>query len=274
MEGVMNSEQNFVTYSLENDVALIGLNRTDKHNALSRALQAQLKAAAIRAGEEARVAVLFSHGKNFCAGLDLREASTWMTNQMERFRHRMVRNSRPFEDIARAPIPFVAAISGACIGGGLELASACHLRVAEESAFFALPEGQRGIYIGGGGSVRIARLLGVGRMTDLMLTGRVLTASEGERFGIVQYLVSAGQALERSKSLADRIAENAPMTNWAVISGLPRIQDVGHEDGLFVEGLLAGVASTPESGERLRAFLEKRAKPLGQPGTSGDGRAA
>jgi len=267
-------EENFVTYDRDGDVALIGLNRPEKHNALSRALQAQLKAAAIRAGEEARVAVVYSHGENFCAGLDLREASTWMTNQIERFRHRMLRNGRPFEDIARAPIPFIAAINGACIGGGLELASSCHLRVADETAFFALPEGQRGIYIGGGGSVRIARLLGVGRMTDLMLTGRVLTCAEGERFGIVQYAVPKGNHFERAKSLAKRVAENAPMTNWAIIAGLPRIQDFGHEDGLFVEGLLSGVVSTPESGERLKAFLEKRAKPLAKPGTSGDGQTA
>jgi enoyl-CoA hydratase/carnithine racemase len=266
--------EELITYNMDGDVALIGLNRPEKHNALSRELSAQLKAAAIRAGEEARVAVVYSHGENFCAGLDLREASTWMTNQIERFRHRMLRNSRPFEDIARAPIPFIAAINGACIGGGLELASACHLRVADESAFFALPEGQRGIYIGGGGSVRIARLLGVGRMTDLMLTGRVLTSAEGERFGIVQYAVPKGKHLERAKSLAARVAENAPMTNWAIIAGLPRIQDFGHEDGLFVEGLLSGVVSTPESGERLKAFLEKRAKPLGKPGTSGDGQLA
>ncbi len=138
--------------------------------------------------------------------------------------------------------------------------------MADETAFFALPEGQRGIYIGGGGSVRIARLLGVGRMTDLMLTGRVLTSAEGERFGIVQYAVPKGKHLERAKSLAARVAENAPMTNWAIIAGLPRIQDFGHEDGLFVEGLLSGMVSTPESGERLKAFLEKRAKPARQAG--------
>ena len=135
-----------------------------------------------------------------------------MTNPIERFRHRMLRNGRPFEDIARSPVPFIAAISGACIGGGLELASACHLRVADETAFFALPEGQRGIYIGGGGSVRIARLLGVGRMTDLMLTGRVLTVAEAERFGVVQYAVPKGNHFERAMSLAKRVAENAPLT--------------------------------------------------------------
>ena len=264
-----------VTYALDGDIAMIGLNRPDKHNALSRELQAQLKAAAVRAGDEARVAVIYSHGKNFCAGLDLREASTtWMSNPIERWRHRMVRSGRPFEDIARAPIPFIAAISGACVGGGLELASSCHLRVADETAFFALPEGQRGIYIGGGGSVRIARLLGVGRMTDLMLTGRVLTAAEGERFGIVQYAVPAGQHLERAKSIAARVGENAPMTNWAIIAGLPRIQDASHEDGLFWEGLLTNVVHSPDSAERLKAFLEKRAKPLAEPGMSGDGHTA
>ena len=130
-----------VSYALDGEIALIGLNRPEKHNALSRELSAQLKAAAIRAGEEARVAIVYSSGKNFCAGLDLREASGWMTNPIERFRHRMLRNGRPFEDIARSPIPFVAAISGACVGGGLELASSCHLRVADETAFLRCLKG-------------------------------------------------------------------------------------------------------------------------------------
>jgi enoyl-CoA hydratase/carnithine racemase len=263
--------ESLVTYAMENDIALIGLNRLAKRNALSTELLSQLKEAAFRAAEEARVAVLFSHGEFFCAGLDLQEAATWMTDPIKRHRHRMVRRARPFEELARSEIPIIAAISGACVGGGFEMAAACHLRVVDETAFFALPEGQRGIYIGGGGSVRIARLLGIGRMMDLMLTGRVLNATEAEKFNIAQYVVPAGQHLERAKSLAARVAENAPMTNWAVVNGLPRIQDFSHEDGLFVEGMLSNMVASPESDRRLAAFLEKRAKPLAKPGTSGDG---
>jgi enoyl-CoA hydratase/carnithine racemase len=263
------SEQ-VITYELDGTIALIGLDRGAKRNALSRALQQQLREAALRAGEEARVAVVYSHSEHFCAGLDLAEAAKWMNDREAQFRNR-TRSGKPFEEIARSPIPFVAAISGACIGGGLELASSCHIRIADETTFFALPEGQRGIYIGGGGSVRVARLLGIARMTDLMLTGRVLTAAEGERFNLVQYLVPKGQHLERAKSLARRIAENAPRTNWAVVNALPRIQNFSHEDGLFVEGLVVSAVASAESTQRLNDFVEKRAKPIARPGTSGDG---
>ena len=164
----------------------------------------------------------------FPPGLDLAEALTWMdpnNAEAKAKRNRRGRWHRPFDLIARGPIPWVAALKGACIGGGLELASACHIRVADESTFFALPEGQRGIFVGGGGSVRISRLLGYARMADLMLTGRVLTAQEGERNNLCQYVVPKGEALERAKSLAARIAENADQSNWAITNCLPRILD-------------------------------------------------
>ena len=139
-----------------------------------------LREAVFRAGEEARAGVIHAIGDNFSAGLDLAEALTWMdpnNAEAKAKRNRRGRWHRPFDLIARGTIPWIAALKGACIGGGLELASACHIRVADESTFFALPEGQRGIFVGGGGSVRISRLLGYARMADLMLTGRVLTAA-------------------------------------------------------------------------------------------------
>jgi enoyl-CoA hydratase/carnithine racemase len=111
-------------------------------------------------------------------------------------------------------------------------------------------------------------------MTDLMLTGRVLTAEEGERYNLVQYLVAKGEALERAKSLAARIGENAQLANWAIVNCLPRIPDLSYDDGLFVERLVTGAVASPESTERLKAFAEKRAKRLSTPGTSGDGRSA
>jgi enoyl-CoA hydratase/carnithine racemase len=152
------------------------------------------------------------------------------------------------------------ALHGAVVGGGLELAAAAHIRVADDSAYFGMPEGQRGIFVGGGGSVRIPRLMGVARMTDLMLTGRVYDAAEGLAAGLVQYVVPAGQALERALALAARIATNAPMSNYAVMHALPRIADQSQDQGLFTESLMAAVAeSTPEAQDRLRAFLDGRA---------------
>jgi enoyl-CoA hydratase/carnithine racemase len=151
-------------------------------------------------------------------------------------------------------------LHGAVVGGGLELASAAHLRVAEDSAFYGLPEGTRGIFVGGGGSVRISRLLGVSRMTDMMLTGRVFDADEGQAFGVSNYRVPDGQGLAKALALAHRIAGNAPLSNYAITQALPRIADLSASDGLFVESLMASIAQGDEAAkERVRAFLEKRA---------------
>jgi len=258
-----------ITYEIEGEVALIGLDRAEKRNAISDEVLRQLREAVFHAGEEAKAGVIFGHGNNFSAGLDLAEASEWMKPGAPR--RRRGRWHRPFDMIARGTIPFVAAVHGACIGGGLELAAAAQVRVADETSFFALPEGQRGIFVGGGGAVRIQRLMGYARMADLMLTGRVLTASEGERANLCQYLVPTGQALERAKALAARIAGNAPLTNWAVCNGLPRLGDMSHDDGLFVEGLIGASVASQEGYERVRAFVDKKAARLAAPGTSGDG---
>lgn len=268
------SEQ-LVTYKLDGDVALIGLDRPAKRNALSNELQRQLEEAAKRAEKEAKAGVIYSHGEHFCAGLDLKEAVNWMVDHMGHLDMRIgtAQVARPFDYLSRGRIPYVAAINGACIGGGLEVASSCHIRVADQTAFFALPEGQRGIYIGGGGSVRIARLLGVSRMTDIMLTGRVLSADEGERFGLVQYLVPQGEQFEKAVALAKRIAQNAPLTNWAIVHGLPRIQDYSYDDGLFVEGLFSHIAASPETSERIKDFVEGRAERLARPGAASEGQA-
>jgi enoyl-CoA hydratase/carnithine racemase len=165
-----------------------------------------------------------------------------------------------FDAIQFGRVPVVAALHGAVVGGGLELASSCHIRVADRTAYYGLPEGQRGIFVGGGGSARIPRLMGVARMTDLMMTGRVYDAEEGLAVGLSQYVVEEGQAAAKAVALADRIAQNAPMSNFAVMHALPRIADQSQSEGLFTESLMAAVAeSTPEAQSRLRAFLEGRA---------------
>src|SRR3954462_3678276 len=216
--------EKLVTHELQGEVAIVGLNRANKRNAINDALLKDIREACFSGTEEAKAGVIYGHGDNFSAGLDLAEAASWM--KPGEARYRKGRWHRPFALMARGPIPWVAALKGACIGGGLELASACQVRVADESTFFALPEGQRGIFVGGGGSVRISRLMGYARMADLMLTGRVLTAQEGERANLAQYVVPKGESLERAKSLALRIAKNAPMTNFFICNGLPRITDM------------------------------------------------
>lgn len=254
-----------VTYSLEGEIALVGLNRSQKRNAIDDPLLTELLEAAERAEAEARAVVVFGHGEHFSAGLDL--GYYVKQDQLGAFRSSR-RWHHVFSRIQMAPIPWIAALHGAVIGGGLELAAAAHIRVADQTAFFALPEGQRGIFVGGGGSVRIARLMGAARMADMMLTGRVASVEEAERWGVLQYVVDAGEALSKARELAQRTTENSELSNLAVTQALPRIQEMSLEDGLFVEALVATFTSTSqEANERLNAFLAKRTKKLEKPKT-------
>ena len=235
----------------------VRLNRPAKRNALSDPLIQQLHTAFVNLPDGVRAAVISGDGAHFCSGLDLSEL-------VERDIGSGVLHSRmwhaAFDAIQFGQVPVVAALHGAVVGGGLELASACHIRVADTTTYYGLPEGQRGIFVGGGGSARIPRLIGVARMTDLMMTGRVLDADEGLAVGLAQYLVAEGESLAKALALAARIASNAPMSNFAVMHALPRIADQSQSEGLFTESLMAAVAeSTPEAQSRLRAFLEGRA---------------
>jgi enoyl-CoA hydratase/carnithine racemase len=238
-------------------VAHFRMNRPAKRNAINDALIAAIHTAFINLPESTRVAVVSGEGEHFCAGLDLSEVT-------ERSVAEGVVHSRmwhaAFDQVQFGRVPVISVLHGAVVGGGLELASSTHIRVAEASAFYGLPEGQRGLFVGGGGSARIPRLIGVSRMTDMMMTGRVLDAAEGQRLGISQYLVDAGEGLAKAFELARRIAENAPLSNFAVMHALPRIADLSQSDGLFVEALMAAIAQGDEAAkQRVRAFLDGRA---------------
>lgn len=238
-------------------VAVVRLTRGAKRNALSDGLILALRNVFETLPAEARAAVIDGEGEHFCAGLDLSELQ-------ERDAGQGLMHSRMWhaalDRVQQGPVPVIAALHGAVVGGGLELASACHIRVADESTFYALPEGSRGIFVGGGGSVRIPKLIGTARMTDMMLTGRVYNAQDGERAGFAQYLVPAGQAFAKALELAQRVAENAPLTNYALMHALPRIAEQPADQGFFTEALMAAIAqSAPEAKERVRAFLEGKA---------------
>lgn len=254
----MNQSELTPLYQLEmiGAIARITICRAKKRNALSDELVNALRTCFETLPANARVAVLHGEGDHFCAGLDLsevRENSTTEAVQHSRMWH------AAFERVQFGHVPVIAVLHGAVIGGGLELASAAHIRVAEASAFYALPEGQRGLFVGGGGSVRISRLIGVSRMTDLMLTGRVLNAEEGHAAGVTQYLVANGEGMTKAMALAEKIAANAPMTNYGVMHVLPRIADQSIQDGMVTESLMAAVAaSDPETRGRLAAFLDMK----------------
>jgi enoyl-CoA hydratase/carnithine racemase len=240
----------------------VRLNRPAKRNSVSDALLAQLHTVWLNLPKSVGAAVISGEGQHFCAGLDLSEIS-------ERSVFEAVHHSRAwhacFEAIQYGPVPVIAMLHGAVVGGGLELAAAAHLRVAEDSSFYGLPEGSRGIFVGGGGSVRISRLIGVARMTDMMLTGRVFDADEGQAIGISNYRVADGAGLDKALTLALRVAANAPLSNYAITQALPRIADLSASDGLFLEAMIASIAQGDEAAKlRVRAFLEGRAAKVGK----------
>ena len=237
-------------------IGILQLNRPAKRNALSDAMVEELDACVGAVPQAVKALVLHGAGKHFCAGLDLAELSDRSAAQgmlHSRGWHRV------FERIQFGRIPVVAVLHGAVVGGGLELAGTAHLRVAEADTFYALPEGQRGIFVGGGASVRVSRLIGAARMADMMFTGRVYSAEEGQAVGLSTYLVPAGKGLAKGIELAGRIAGNAPATNFALMHALPRIAELGQDAGLLMESLMAGIAqSEPEAKRRMKDFLEKR----------------
>ena len=241
----------------ESQIAIVTLTRPAKRNALNDGLILAIRDAFQNLPASVKAAVIDGEGEHFCAGLDLSELS-------ERDAAEGVFHSRMWhaalECVEKGTVPVIAALHGAVVGGGLELASACHIRVADETTFYALPEGTRGIFVGGGGAVRVPKLIGAARMTDMMLTGRVYNAADGERVGLAQYLVPTGTALDKAIELATRIASNARMTNFALMHALPRIAEQPADHGLFTEALMASIAqSAPEAKERVRAFLEGKA---------------
>jgi len=238
-------------------VALLFLARAHKRNALDDATVFGLEAFFSSLPEGIKAVVLAADGEHFCAGLDLGELAQLNVGQgvaHSRSWH------RAFERMEFGQVPVVAVLRGAVVGGGLEMAAACHIRVAEGSAYYALPEGSRGIFVGGGGSVRLPRLIGTAQMMDIMLTGRSYDAAEGQAIGISHYLVTPGEGLGKGIELAERIAANAPMTNFAVTHVLPRIAQSDPASGYVTEALIAAIAQgEDEAKARMQAFLNKRA---------------
>jgi (methylthio)acryloyl-CoA hydratase len=237
-------------------VLAIGLNRPAKRNALNDGIILALGDCFASLPDNIGAVVIHGIGDHFSSGLDLSELTE--QDATDGLLHSQMWH-RVFDRIQYSRVPVIAALKGAVIGGGLELACAAHIRVAEPSAYFALPEGQRGIFVGGGGSVRLPRLIGVARMMDMMLTGRVYSASEGESYGFAQYLTEAGGALPKAMELAVKVAGNAPLTNFAVLQALPLIAEANPQTGLLMESLMATVAqSDKEAKQRIRAFLDRK----------------
>ena len=241
---------------IEGGVAVLTMNRPAKRNAMSESLLSAIDEFFRAPPEDVRCVVLTGSGGHYCAGLDLSE-------HKQRDAEGVMRHSRlwheVFDRMQFGGLPIVSAMEGAVIGGGLELAVATHVRVADPSVVFQLPEGRRGIFVGGGATVRVGRILGADRMTEMMLTGRKYNAEDGARLGLCHYTVDAGGALAKAKELAASIAQNATLSNYIMIQALARIEDMSKADGFFTESLAAALTQTsPDAEEGLAAFLEKR----------------
>jgi enoyl-CoA hydratase/carnithine racemase len=253
------SEPALLDISVEGRVAHLTMQRPEKRNALNDSLVSAFEAFFARPPKQVRAIIVAGSGGHFSAGLDLSEH---VARPAIDVMHHSRNWHRVMDLIQMSGLPVISVLEGAVMGGGLELAAATHVRVAEPSAVFQLPEGRRGIFVGGGGSVRIARIIGSGRMVEMMLTGRRYTAEEGLALGLAHYVTEPGGGMARARELAATIAENAQFSNYLMTQALTRIEDMAKADGLFAESLAAALSQTgPDAEEGLRAFLEKR-KPV------------
>ena len=247
------------TLAVDSDgIATLSLNRPDKRNALNAATVDELIdifTLVPRAG--IRAVVLRAEGTHFCAGLDLVEHHT-EDRRPEEFMHVCLRWHEAFNKMEYGGVPVIAALKGAVVGGGLELASSAHIRVADRTTYFALPEGQRGLFTGGGATIRVADLVGKARMIDMMLTGRVYQGDEAIAVGLAQYLVDDSEA--RAYEIARAAATNPPLSNFAICSAISHMQNMSALDAAYAESVVAGIVNTqPASRARLAAFADKSA---------------
>ena len=246
-------------------LGIVKLNRPAKRNAINDQLIAELGAYFGQIPAGVRCVVLHGEGEHFCAGLDLiermaaRAKTTEQADSLAGIRHSRGWH-RVFDLIEFCEVPVISVLKGGVIGGGLELAAATHVRVSEPSTFYQLPEGQRGIFVGGGASVRVPQIIGKTRMMEMMLTGRKYSAEDGERLALAHYLVGEGEGLARAMELAQQIASNSPVSNFAITNGVSHISAMAPQQGLFAESLIATLSASAvesNSAERIRRFFDK-----------------
>ena len=262
MNDVVNPDtyQNLSITEREHGLYIVTLNRPSKRNALDVATIEEL----IRFFSGARMAgvkavVLTGAGDHFCAGLDLVEH--WKADRSpDDFMHVCLRWHEAFNKMEYGGVPIIAALKGAVVGGGLELAAAAHVRVIDPDTYFALPEGQRGIFTGGGATIRVSDMIGKYRMIDMILTGRVYQGQEAVDLGLAQYITEAGAGMAKALQLAEQVAQNLPLTNFAICSAISHLNNMSGMDAAYAEAVVGGVVNTqPAARARLEAFANKTA---------------
>jgi (methylthio)acryloyl-CoA hydratase len=256
----------YITVEQHDAVTTVTLNREDRRNAVNEAMLAEIESVFRNPPDGTGCFILAAKGAHFCAGLDLKEHYEKDRTPIQFMK--MCQNwHKTFDLIQFGGIPVIGCLQGAVVGGGLELAAATHVRIADPTTFFALPEGQRGIFTGGGATVRVARIITPARMVDMMLSARTYDAAKGLDLGLAHEISVPGGALKRAQEMARQIASHPPTTNFAIVTGIARINDMSTTDGLFAEGLLAAAVQTnPDIRQRLEAFFNKSSKRL-EPGT-------
>lgn len=253
------SDLNFVRVEWDGDLAVVRVDRQEKMNALNAEVVQELGQvfAELEDDDQVHGVILTGAGeKAFVAGADIAELATMDALSA-------VRVSRAGQDvflsIERFPKPVLAAVGGYALGGGCELALACHLRVASENARFGLPEVGLGILPGYGGTVRLSRLIGLGRAIELTLTGEMIEATRAEQMGLVSAVVPRAELMERAKALLRRVTGNGPVAVRLALESIYRALDVSTAEALAYESACFGLlAATDDMTEGMTAFLEKR----------------
>jgi enoyl-CoA hydratase len=253
------SDLQFVNLSWDGDLAIVTVDRQEKLNALNAEVILELGEAfdSLRGDEEVRGVILTGAGeKAFVAGADIGELA-----QMTAVSGVEVSKTGQgvFRSIERFPKPVVAAVGGYALGAGLELAMACHLRVASANARFGLPEVGLGIIPGYGGTIRLARLVGLGRALEMALTGDMVDAARAETIGLVNTVVPRESLLEAAKDKVKAITKNGPLAVRMALDSVYRSMDLTLAEGMGVEASYFGLlSSTEDMKEGMTAFLEKR----------------
>lgn len=255
------SSEGTVEYEEQDRIAIVRLNRPAKLNALTAGMLDRLTQlfTGATANENLRAIVLTGAGAAFSAGTDIAS----LANLTEAEAHEASRRGQAASDaIESSVVPVIAAINGAAIGGGCELALACHLRVAAKDARFGLPEAHLGLLPAYGGTQRLARIVGRGRALAAMLAGEEITAEEAHDLGIVNDVVETDEVLTAAIELAGRIAAFAPLAVRACLRAVVEGTRLDFERGLELEAeLFSRLFATEDMREGTRAFLEKR-KPV------------
>ena len=240
-------------------IALVTVNRPDKLNALSAGVIADLRQAfeRIAAEPEIHAAILTGAGeKAFVAGADIQELASLSALEAQEFARR---GQLVFRMLETSRKPYVAAVNGYALGGGLELAMACTVRFASENARLGQPEVKLGIIPGYGGTQRLPRLVGRGRALEMLLSGDPVTAAEAHRIGLVNAVVPQAELLDFSRAWLAKVMANAPTATGLVMEAVDVGLNAGLEEGLRFEAAAFALSATTEDGrEGTRAFLEKR----------------